>query len=309
MREFSKPPLGLADQLQTLVDRGLQVDSDASAIESLQNLGYYRLSAYTRPFLLLPNRERFKPDTNLTQVIHVYEFDRHLRLLILDAIERVEVGIRARLIDQTCTTYGDAHWYMDVSHFHHRFNYSTFTNKLEREIGISYDRVTEHRILPEDPSERFIRHYYQEYNRPYLPPFWMSVELLTLGSLSILFKGLGDNALKAQIASEFNLKAKVMEKWLHALSVLRNHCAHHSRLWNREMSIKPPIPQHLRVARPNVHRIQGHLIIMLSMLDVISPQNHWRTRFNGLLSEYDQIDPAAMGFPNNWRDQTFWDLA
>jgi len=309
MREFSKPAADLATQLQTLVNRGLAIDSCPSAILYLQNLGYYRLSAYTRPFLEKPNRDQFKTGIHLNQIIHVYEFDRHFRLLILDAIERIEVGLRSRIINQCCLHYNDPHWYLDSSKFHTYFNYGVFIDKLEKEIGIRYDNRTGQKMLPNNPSERFIDHYYKEYDTPHLPPFWMSVELLTLGSLSILFKGLGDHTLKAQIALEFFVSAKVAASWIHALSVLRNHCAHHSRLWNREMSIKPLVPNLIKPASPNVHRIQGHLIIMLSMLDIISPQNNWRSHFTDLLNEYDQIDPKAMGFSQNWKNQPFWKIA
>ena len=306
MSRFEKNPITLDDQLEKLFSRGLVVSDRDQVTQQLGNIGYYRLSAYTRPFLELPDRKKFKSGTTWDQIIHVYEFDRHLRLLILDAIERIEVGMRARLINATCLHYKDAHWYLDSGNFHPRFNHQNFIHKLEREVGIKYDSVTNQRVMPENHTEKFVRHYYDEYSTPYLPPLWMVVELLTMGSLSMLFKGLGDSAVKAGIAAEWNLKAKVFESWLHSVSVLRNFCAHHNRLWNREMSIKPLVPDELKPLKLEVHRLQGQLVVMLKLLDKISLGNHWRKRFAELLSEYEQIDPAAMGFPTNWKFEPFW---
>jgi abortive infection bacteriophage resistance protein len=303
---FKKPPINLNDQLAKLLFRGLEVADQSLAATQLGNIGYYRLSAYTRPFLELPEREKFKPNTKWEQVIHIYEFDRHLRLLIFDAIERIEVGIRSRLINATCLHHDDAHWYLDSGNFHPKFNHQSFINKLEREVGICYDSKTNERVMPENHSEKFIRHYYDEYSSPYLPPLWMALELLTMGNLSMLFKGLGDATVKSEISAEWNVTAKVFESWLHSVSVLRNFCAHHSRLWNREMSIKPRIPNELIPLRPEVHRLHGQLIVMLKLLDRTSPENHWRKRFVELLSEYEQIDPTAMGFPIEWERESFW---
>lgn len=306
MSRFKKPPISISDQVTKLLSRGLEAADQEEVSQQLANMGYYRLSAYTRPFLEPPDRKKFKSGTTWSQVIHVYEFDRHLRLLILDAVERIEVGIRSRLINKTCLHYNDAHWYLDSANFHPKFNHGYFIRKIEDEVRIKSDKITNEIVVPDDHTEKFVRHYYQEYADPYLPPLWMAVELLTMGNLSKLYRGLGDTSIKREMALEWGVTAKVFASWLHAMAVLRNFCAHHSRLWNREMSIKPLIPQELEPLNPDVHRLQGQLVIMLKLLDQTSPGNHWRKRFADLLTDYGQIDPAAMGFPAGWESEVFW---
>jgi abortive infection bacteriophage resistance protein len=99
MSTFTKPAIDLTSQVKLLKSRGLQITNETHAETSLQNIGYYRLSGYSYPFLQTPHRERFKLGTTLDQILRVYEFDRHLRLTIADAVERIEVGIRARIIN------------------------------------------------------------------------------------------------------------------------------------------------------------------------------------------------------------------
>jgi len=89
--KFTKPALDLPDQLAKLKSRGLLVSDEGIALQRLENIGYYRFSGYTYPFLVPPDRLAFKPNTRMEQVERVYEFDRELRTLVSDAIERIEV--------------------------------------------------------------------------------------------------------------------------------------------------------------------------------------------------------------------------
>jgi abortive infection bacteriophage resistance protein len=305
MSTFTKPAIDLTSQVKLLKSRGLQITNETHAETSLQNIGYYRLSGYSYPFLQTPHRERFKLGTTLDQILRVYEFDRHLRLTIADAVERIEVGIRARIINATSINW-DPHWYLDASKFHPRYNHRTFIKKAENGVGIKYDRTTHNRILPKEHSETFIEHYYTNYGTPYLPPIWMTMELLTLGTLSTLYKGIGDAALKAQIADEFNVSAKVLASWLHSLAHIRNICAHHGRLWNRVFSITPLIPLRLKTIVQNANRFEGHTVVLVNLLDAMNHGNHWRQGLKDLLAEYPEIDPEAMGFTNNSLNLQFW---
>lgn len=132
------------------------------------------------------------------------------------------------------------------------------------------------------------------------------MEVLTLGTLSKVYKGIGDASLKARIASEFNVTAKVLESWLHSLAHIRNTCAHHGRLWNRVFSITPLVPAHLQSIIQNANRFEGHAVVLVSLLNVMDHGNHWRDRLKGLLSQYPEIDAAAMGFANNSLNLPFW---
>jgi len=308
MNRFNKPAEDLPAQLNLLEQRGLVISNRAQALSLLENIGYYRFSAYTYPFREGTPRNTFKEGTTLEQIIRIYDFDRELRLLVADAIERAEVGIRTRIVNHSCLHFSNPHWFMDSSHFHPRFNHNAFTNKLERHLNISYDRQTGARIMPEDHPETFIEHYYLNYGDPYLPPFWMTAEVLTLGSLSHLYKGIGDNQLKKDIATPFGVPAKILTAWLHAIAHLRNICAHHGRLWNRKFSISPPLSRKHRGILHHPHRFEGHSVVLLEILDVCSPNHSWRQRLDQLLVKYPEIDPQAMGYSQHWKQEPFWNL-
>lgn len=314
MIPYSKPAQSLADLYAKMAGRALTVANPADLQAALENLGYYRLGGYAYPFLVPPARKVFKTGTTWGQIARIYEFDRELRLLVADAIERIEVGLRARIVTATTmapiptavatpgttpATWGP-HWFLDATRFHPKFKHGAFIQKIEREVGIEYDPTTHLPMLPTTHAEKFIEHYYQKYGIPYLPPFWMVAEVLTLGSLSFLYKGLGDPTLKANIASPFGVAAKVMEKWLHSLAHLRNICAHHGRLWNREFSIAPTIPAHLATTVNGPKRFEGHATVLVEMLRITTPADNWKKDFRDLLARFPEIDPAAMGFGASW---------
>src|SRR5277367_3352549 len=93
--KYTKPVLSFEQQADQLLNRGLEADR-ARLIETLSRVSYYRLSAYWHPFKQ-PD-ESFAPATTLDMVWRRYTFDRQLRLLVMDAIERVEVAILRTLM-------------------------------------------------------------------------------------------------------------------------------------------------------------------------------------------------------------------
>lgn len=303
--KFVKQAVDLPTQLQKLKSRGLGVADDAAALSLLHNLGYYRLAGYAFPFLVPPARKIFKQGTTFEQIVRVYDFDRELRVLMMNAVERIEVTMRSRLVHATCLSW-DAHWFMDAAKFHPHFNHLQFMDQVERDMGIRYDRTTQQRILPATHAETFIQHYYTKYGDPYLPPFWMTAEVLSLGALSKVYKGIGDAAIKAAIASPFGVPAKMFEGWLHSLAHLRNICAHHGRLWNRVFSINPPFAHKHRGIMLSPNKLEGHLVVLVDALDVAHPGHSFRQDFKALRDRYPEIDPVAMGFPAGWSTQPFW---
>ncbi|GAA4703457.1 hypothetical protein GCM10025781_22750 [Kocuria gwangalliensis] len=117
---FDKPPLSFDDLLGRLVDRGLHVPDRGRTRRYLRHLGYYRLSPYTIPFQQGGSDYLLHNGTSFNDVLDLYVFDRALRLLVMDALERVEVAVRAALTDRMATTSDDPHRYMNASHFQHR---------------------------------------------------------------------------------------------------------------------------------------------------------------------------------------------
>ena len=231
---FQKQALDLAAQRALLVQRGMTIADPARAEHYLRFIGYYRLSGYWFPFQHRnggDDHDNFQPGTDFETVLDRYVFDRRLRVLIMDASERIEVAARTA-ISNTLSERAGPHWYLDPAQFDPVFNHGDFMRRVRQETGI--DPFNRHK------QSEFIRHYLRKYDQPPEPPSWMVFELLPFGTVSIVFKHLLD-ADKKLIAQDFGLPRDRLQSWLHASSHLRNLCAHHSRVWNREFGVVPSV--------------------------------------------------------------------
>jgi abortive infection bacteriophage resistance protein len=161
-REFCKPPLTVQQQIELLSERGLDIPEIPKAEEYLKFIGYYRLSAYFIPFQkggASQDLHLFETGATFDRVLDLYIFDRKLRLLVMDAIERIEVAIKAAIALNLSVKYG-SHWFMDKDLFSPGFSHTEFLDQVKKDIN--FDR-------PKN-QEKFIQHYYQKYSKPELPP-------------------------------------------------------------------------------------------------------------------------------------------
>jgi hypothetical protein len=110
LKPYTKPAKTPEDLLAHLEARGLRVKDRAAALSTLRSVGYYRLLIYMRALQSQPSKA-FAPGTSFENVVALYNFDRELRLLCLDAIERIEVALRASIVNSLsvpeCTGCGD----------------------------------------------------------------------------------------------------------------------------------------------------------------------------------------------------------
>jgi abortive infection bacteriophage resistance protein len=305
---FNKPPIDLQQQLQKWIARGLTVNDPGKALHYLRFIGYYRFSAYALPFQQLniapvstvPDKP-FRAGTSFDNILDLYVFDRELRLLVMDAVERIEVAVRTCILNEMCMKYG-SHWFMDVGNFSGKFRHADFLAKLEHELDIPSGGAAPSRAH----HETFINHYYQAYADPYLPPAWMVAETMPLGTWSLIFAELRQSADKNAIAAHFQTDAYILRNWLHSLTYLRNLCAHHSRLWNRQFVIKPMIARkHAGFLKSN-DRFYAMAVILNELMKIIAPGTNWAQRLAGHLRAYPAVDTRAMGFPADWETLLFW---
>lgn len=299
LRPYKKPPLTFLQQLDQLLERGMEIGNPESAAATLARISYYRLSAYCYPFRSRSTSgqvlDQFVPNTTWEAVLALYEMDRRLRLLMLDAIERVEVAIRTQLTYHMAHKYG-AFGHIITANFHPGFDHAGWRAQIESEIIRS--------------SDEFIRHYRQQYDGFPSIPLWMLTEVMTLGSLSRLYRGLQHEDKKV-IAGHFSVHHKRMGDWLHTLTYIRNVCAHHSRLWNRELAIRPDSvkdPTWRPPLTPRNDRLFYVLLILRQLLNAVSNGDDWRDQVNTLLYPIAQNQQwrIAMGMPEKWRDHPIW---
>ena len=297
---FAKPALTVDAQIDLLVKRGMTIPNRERARHYLTHINYYRLRAYWLPFETLPSDvdiHAFVPGTDFETVLATYVFDRDLRLLLLDAIERVEISLRTTLAQHLATTYGP---------------FAHDAPVLFKQRGEWIKSLEELRKEYERSRETFARHYRERYPELSTPPIWVACELMTLGHLSRWLKNLAKPEDRQHIADHYGLDERVLISFAHHLTVVRNHCAHHGRVWNRRFALRftPPTrkPRHIASDfNPGEPQLIYNTLTMLAyLLDLLSPAHTWRKEIHHLIETHPEIDTARMGFPGHWRETTLW---
>ncbi len=317
MEVFNKPPLTYEKQVELLLSRGLIVTDRKRAERHLANISYYRFSAYMLPYKKKENGiiiDAFKEGTTWDDIYDLYVFDRKLRLLVFDAIERLEVAIRTQIIYQLSHKYG-SHW-QDNAHIFNPPREVTLRDGKKITIDV-YREIQSHikEQLHSNRAEVFIQHYHNKYDTPENPPSWMSVEIMYFNHLSKICTGLKNRADIVGIASYFALPPKTFCSWLHTMNYVRNICAHHSRLWNRDLNIVPEklsFSKHLVwISNPDTSKRSRnyYFFCMINyMLQVANPRSQFKTKLKELLEEYKNvISLDSMGFPKDWEEEKMWE--
>ncbi len=146
----------------------------------------------------------------------------------------------------------------------------------------------------------------------------MCFELLTIGELSHLYRGLRRNTDKKRIAQFFDLHPTVFTSWLHTLTYIRNLCAHHNRLWNRDLAIVPEKllkPKGVWVSKrfENNKRVFYFLCILRYLLLRANPKSSLPQKLAGLFRKYPSVPIKFIGIPSDqngrmldWESEPLW---
>lgn len=293
--QYQKPPLTLDEQVVLLKSRGLIISDPSLARHYLYNISYYRLGAYFSSF---QNGDQFQQDTSFESIIDLYDFDRKLRFLIYEAIEAIEVSFRTRMAYRLIHEYGPF-GYVDSQNVVCQFKHKEWLHKLQ--------------LIINESSEVFVGHYRKKYSSSQDLPLWMALELASFGGLSHLFRNLRGHDQTA-ISKSYQLPTVVFSSWLHVLVYVRNLCAHHSRLWNRVLTLKPKLLNNMllctKVKKGHTYsvndRVYSVLIILEYLLQKINPNSDWKNRLIALLNYYPSVSVSAMGFPEGWERLFPW---
>jgi len=287
--KYSKPHLPYEDQVDLLIRRGLDCPDRGRSLLCLKQIGYYRLSAYFIPFKDAAT-SNFRPGTTFEQIIDLYQFDVDLRRLVLEALDAIEISVRAVITYEIGKDLG-VFGYVDTANFATAFNHPDFMKILRREESRS--------------TELFIGHYRAKYTSETDLPVWMATELISFGALSKMFEHLR-TSFRKKIAREFNQPQPVFVSWLHALTAIRNVCAHHSRLWNRELAVKPELPVAWKANGIGNDRFYVIALIIQTLLADIAPDSPWGVRLKALFNAHPTVNLRAMQFPANWQTLPLW---
>jgi abortive infection bacteriophage resistance protein len=298
--KFTKPPLTLDAQVELLVARGMTGDQ-AKMRRRLGAVNYYRLSGYWH------HRRRsddsFAPGTDFEHIWLQYVFDRRLRLLVMDAVERIEVGVRSQFAYQHALVHGP-------------FGYADDPKSLP---FLAPAKRTEllNRVSDETKRNRssFVTHFQGKYGDEHrFLPIWMVTEALSFGTTIALWQA-SSRPIQKAVADVLGVHASVLRTWLWSLNEVRNICAHHDRLWNRALGQSPKIPERdARWSKPvDVQQGAGRVFAVLSVcahsLSVFAPRSQWQVRLRALVEASPQTPLKNMGFPDNWLDSPIWQVA
>lgn len=313
-----KPWRSFADQLQQLQDRGLQVENSAAALDYLERIGYYRLSGYWYPLRTIDpaasmtqgkavRLDSFVPESRFEDVVRLYVFDKKLRLLALDALERIEMAVRvdvAHLLGQR-----DPRAHENPACLHGNFAKKLIpkgldAGKTEHQVWLSKYQT----MLNRARKEPFVAHHQQQYGAL---PIWAAIEVWDFGLLSKLFAGM-QHADQQVIAGLYGASSgQTFAQWLRSLNFIRNVSAHHSRLWNINVLELSPVPASWPTAL-NRAKPFFYFCLMQQLLRVICPNSSWGQRFKNLLAQEfpavtnQIISVSDFGVFADWEEWDLW---
>ena len=295
--EYSKRPIDIPEQISILASRGLVIESESFARQQFSNISYFRLASYWKPFEIDSDTHDLEKGTSLSAVLSLYAFDRELRGIIFAAIQDIEIALRTRIIHYFSMKHG-AFWFMEATLFSDIEIFNKCFSGLRNEVGRS--------------KEDFILEHFKKYDSPSMPPVWKTLEVASFGTLSKLFCNMADVSVKKAVAKSFGLpQYKYLESWIRSITVLRNCCAHHARVWNRRFPLMPQLPRHLPLAWIDTEstkpmKLFAQLSTILYLEQSIVSNSSIKEQLQVLLSKQPWSKLKAMGFPENWKKQGLW---
>lgn len=303
---FSKKPLTIKQQIKQLQDRGLTIPNTKLAEKYLSNISYYRLGEYWYVMQSDKLNHVFKPHSHFDNVIALYNFDAELRLLLFEVIEKIEISLRTKLIYHLSHEV-DPWWFQNFDLFTDSMALVKTLSNLQEELTRSKDVTIKNHFKNHKDDKRF-------------PPAWKSLEQTSFGALSKLYGNLKPSVQsKDTIAVEFGaVNHTYLPSWLQSIAQIRNFCAHHSRLWNRNLPgtvkllSKPPNPWIIKPENvPKQHEFQKlyiHMTLMKYLLNTIQPNNDFKRQLNQLFNKYPKVDQNALGMKLNWMEEPVWKI-
>ena len=302
-RVYDKPPLSLDDMVGLMESRGLLIPDKERARHYLRYINYYRLSGYG--YLLEDEHtdgersHRYPEGATFEDLLRLYIFDRHLRLSVMDAIERIEVGVRTVIVSELSHQHGTGHWYLSPELFKKSddFTHAGLIRNIKQSTAFTAEEGTE-KFQQRQP---FITHYYQTYDDPEYPPSWMLVEVMTLGSWSKVYANLNVSKDRKRISRIFDLPPDILESWLHSLTYMRNLCAHHSQIYGRRLAF-PPKRKALWPELPR-NAFARFIAVMEYLLHKMAPDTEWGLRVKRLIENEPLVNPELLGIA----DHDFWE--
>lgn len=281
----------IEQQIAILKSRGLTIPDEEKARDFLIRNNYYRVSGYS---LTLRSHDIFFPSANFQNIIDIYEFDHEMRHILLNYINKIEVTVKSIYSYEFTKTHGPTGYRTSV-YFSNLKEYARIINKAEEQK----ERRHSH--------EAYLKHFIDDLNQEV--PLWAYVELLTISDISCLYS-ISESNIKTSVANALGLTLKngpeLLGKFMHSMTIIRNLCAHGSRLYNRLFEQKPSLnKRELALLRelPDGTKDNAHLFGFILIAKRLLKSDEFRAMKNEIINlkqKYPFVDLKYYGFCDNW---------
>jgi abortive infection bacteriophage resistance protein len=291
--EDVKPFKEYGELVTTLEQRGMTVADSVRAARKISQVGYYRLSGFWYPCREIefdengdavkqygkPKRlNKFLPATDFDEIFKLYTLDKRLRFLLLDGIERIEINLKTVLahelgkVDELAYQNPALINPTQLKDYYHngqiKNSWIEWSNRQRSELS----RSKEDAIVWHKKSQKAI-------------PIWVAVEAWSFGTLSKYFELLKQSH-QNNIAARLGVSNPVLfVRWLQSMNILRNRCAHHTRVWNQTSNNPIGIPTNdnedslyfanFNLTNDSKKKIYGLIVVLWYLVQKIGPNSDW----------------------------------
>lgn len=285
-----KKPTTFDEQIDKMIGRGCDVGNRDFAKKVLNEINYYRLTAYFLPFKR--QDDTYFAGTSLETIYNIHKFDCELRILCYSAIEEIEIMLRARLSYYFAHRYGALGYLCDYN-FNSRHNQEQFLQRINN-------------MIKKNNKQPFVKHHIEKYNNSF--PIWVIIELFSFGELSYFYSDMQTIDKKRLARQICGSTYSNLKSWLVCLTDLRNYCAHYSRLYYTRFTAHPATPLNFG------YSLQKRIFDYILVLKFLYPnRDEWKEKFlmplKSTIEKYTKhINLKHIGFPDNWYDILKLDL-
>lgn len=282
-----KKPLSFQDQVERLRTHGMYFRDDKKAAEILGEINYYRFTGFATEWRKAPHDSDFRDGAVFEDVYRIYQLDSELRNFLWKYLAFAEVYYRTQIaycfgLANCVTPPHDQHY--DDAFFEDKKKYKEVLGSLKKETTYRGDDL-------------FVKHHQEAYGSKM--PIWVMVELLSFTNLSKFYKSMRTTDREC-IAQSVGTTEQILGNHLYCLSVLRNRCAHHARLYNVEMNPPPKLGKGFLRRFRKYQQTKSLTAYMIVLMKRLPPDQWYRDEFltdlGNIIYRYDGIDLNGYGF-------------
>lgn len=284
----------IEEQIEILRSRGLIIHDESQVKDFLLFNNYYRISGYS---LTLRKNDVFFKSSTFQNIVDIYNFDHEFRHIILQYLEVIEVQMKSVYAYEFTKVHGSV-GYLDDSFFTDKNKHKEIMNKVNQQ---KTKRLS---------HEAYLKHFVNELHQDI--PLWAAVDLFTISDISFLYS-ISEQSIKLAVARAFNLTmnkgSSILESYMHSMTIIRNLCAHGSRIYNRLFEQKPSLnkrEKNLLIKNNEGKLDNAHFYGFLLIMKRIIPADKFsemKKSIIALTQKYPFVRMDYYGFRSDWRQK------